>query len=345
MKNKIQYLLLLPLLCIACVDQIEIPINPENPVIVVDGIFTNLEETQLIKISESIALESQVPIPVSGALIYVEDQDGNRISFTEQEEGNYTAEARAEAGNQYRLVGTLPDGREITTELQETPESFPLEDVRIVDTLVTITDESGDSRRIHAIDFYASGAVNSLETDKYLRFSHETVYQIREDFCSPFVAAKTCYVYNDVLAEDINLVRIEPSNAPVGYNKLVHRRRIDRTMGELFGLDLRLYSYNKKEFDYWENLKLVFDQNGNITDNIPARIEGNVRTSDGSEIQGQFAVVGKTGFIKLVANADFPTIALPVCGIPGFRPNPRPAACCSCLVLKGATLVRPEFWP
>ena len=342
MKNTICLLSLL--LVLGCIDQIEIATTPEDPLVVVDGVFTDLEEPQIIRISESIPSNSQIPAPVSNARIYVEDQDGNRVTFVEGERREYWFFGRSKPNKQYRLLGVLPDGREISSTLQSVPPSFPLTEISIVDTLVTFTDESGDKRRVHSIDFYARSFVSTLESKQYLRFSPETVYQISEIVCGPFDQAETCYIYNDVRPPSVNLLEVDPSNDPILFNNFVYRRKIDIAMGEIFALDLRLYSYNKAEYEYWEKLKLIFDQNRNITDSTPARITGNITANDGSEVQGQFAVVGKSRLIEIVRNSDFPTQQLPYCGLPGLRPYPLPNGCCGCRVLSGATTNRPDYW-
>ena len=338
--------MLLPISAFGCIDQIDLKTNNAAPVIVVDGLFTNLEETQLIKISESIDVNSQIPVPVSGAQIFVEDQDGNKTPFIEQQSGHYMAEAKAEKGNQYRLFGTLPDGRVITSNFQHVPDTFPVGDISLVDTMVFFTDESGDKRRLHSLDFYANVSVNSVPSKKYLRVSPESVYQVSEIVCSPFAPPpKVCYIYNDVRPIEVNLFEIDATENPVQFNNFIFRRKIDYAMGEVFALNVRLYSYNKTEYEYWEKLKLIFDQDGNITDTNPARIIGNITADDGSEIQGQFAVVGKSKRIKIIRNADFPTQQFPLCGYPGLRPYPLPSACCGCQSLSGATLNKPDYWP
>jgi len=62
----------------------------------------------------------------------------------------------------------------------------------------------------------------------------------------------------------------------VTFKSFVYRRRIDYVFGEIFALDLSLYSYNKEEFEYGRRSKQIFDQCGSVTDVRLARIQGNI---------------------------------------------------------------------
>ena len=339
------FVLLLLLTYNACIDEISLQTEQEDPIFVIDGVFTNQLEKQKVKVATSIDLNSQIENPVSGATIMIEDNNGNTLSLLEESEGVYTVEAQAIPGRQYRLSGILPDGTAFSSNFQEVPPSFPIDTVHVVDTLVQFVDDSGKTRRLRALDFYAAGMENGLDQDMYLRLSSTTVYQVMEIVCSPFGSPKTCYFYNDQRPLDVNIFQVNATTGPVQYHSLVYRRQINYHFGEVFALDLSLYAYNKAEYTYWEQLQSLFDQEGNITDVIPARITGNLTGSDGTEIQGQWAVVGATNRIRFVRNSDFATQQYPLCGLPGLRPYPLPGACCNCLSLAGAVLEKPDYWP
>lgn len=348
LKNSISFWTAMSMIVLfySCIDQIEFDTNSEEPLIVIDGVFTNQDEMQMIRISQSIDVNSQIPIYVSGAEVYVEDEQGNRITFDYQTESkSYVASAKAEYGKSYRLFSILPDGREITSNYQTVPDTFPIGEISVVDTLANFADDSGNEQQFRVLDFYATATASNLEKTQYVRLSPKTVYQTSETKCGPFHTPKTCYFYNDNPPIDVRIFKIDPSTESVSYNSLVYRRYLDYSFGEVFALDLRLYTYNKEEYTYWERLKSIFDQDGGITDNTPGRLFGNIKSNDGTEIQGQFAVVGKTRKIKFVRNSDFSTQQLPLCGIPGARPFPLPDACCACDVLPKASLEKPSFWP
>jgi len=344
MKNLITLVLFI-VLSVSCIDQIEFDTQDHDELVVVDGLFTNKLEQQVIKLSYSINLNSQVNVPLTGAMVQVLNDAEEVIDFVEVEAGRYTAYSQAQNGQSYKLRGLLPDGRNISTNFQTVPDSFPISNVSVIDTLVTFVNESGRTVRSRSLEFYANSQVDSLLQNRYLRFSSETAYQVTETVCSPFHTTKTCYFYNDQKPLNINLIEVPASEIEIGFSSLVYRRDIDYTIAEIFGLNLSLYSYNAEQYQYWQNLKQIFDQSGNITDALPARIKGNIIADDGSEVIGQFAVVGKSNKVKLIRSSDFRTAVFPYCGFPGNRPRPLPDECCNCLLFNDAKVLRPSYWP
>jgi len=342
---KYIWILFYPFFLISCVDRIEFPEGVQENVVVVDGTFSAANGPQIIRLSNTIAVNSQVNVPLPGAQVFVEDDLGEKIAFTEMQAGVYISDEKADTNRSYRFIAELPDGRNIRSNFQNVPDSFPIKEIITIDTLVTFLNESGKDQRLRALEFTAIAKSESVENDLYLRFSTRTAYQVMETQCSPFHTVKSCYFYNDERPLSISLFEVEKNAEAVEIENLVLRRKIDFKLSERFALDLNLLSYNKEEFEYWKKLKQLFDQEGNINDVNPARLTGNIIADDGSEILGQFAVVGKSRSIKSVGNADFPTFRLPYCGVPGNRPWPLPDACCDCAILSGASLEKPDYWP
>ena len=344
MKHKILLLCIL-ITYSSCVDEVDLNIEEAESVVVVEGVFTDIDEIQTVKLTKSIFLGSQVEIFVPGADLKIEDNTGSQIDLLEVSEGIYQVRAKAEQGKNYRLIGTLADGRSITSNFQEVPKPFSIDTVNVIDTLAFFIDESGDRRRVRSLEFYAQSGADQIEENLRIRYSVKTVYQVGEIVCSPFITPKVCYVYNDQVPFDVNVVELNKRSDPISFETLVYRRRIDYEFGEVFALDLSLYSYNESEFDYWRKLRQIFDQSGSLTDIRPARIQGNIITDNGTEVQGQFAVVAKDRNIRFVRDSDFPTRQRPLCGIPGQRPRPLPTPCCGCLAEPGAVLEKPDYWP
>ena len=62
--NKYIFYFIILFVFSACINQIELETDNADPVFVVDGIFSDIQEQQTIKLSTSIDLNSQVNIPV-----------------------------------------------------------------------------------------------------------------------------------------------------------------------------------------------------------------------------------------------------------------------------------------
>ena len=342
---KYIFYLFVLLLLSTCVEQLEFTSDELEDVVVVDGYFSAAEGIKTVRLTRTTKVNSQLVESISGAKVCVEDDAGTLIPFVETGQGVYQTEARANDQKQYRLNVELPDGRKVNSTFQRVPDSVSIAAINIVDTLVTFLNESGNTQRLRALEFFANANLGSSDEDLFLRFSTQTVYQVLETVCGPFHTPKACYFYNDERPFDINLIEIDQGVEPSQIESMVLRREINYQLAEIFALELSLLSYNEEEFDYWRRLKQLFEQQGNINDVNPARLVGNMASEDGFEVLGLFAVVGESRKIKLVRNSDFPTRRIPFCGIPENRPWPLPDACCDCLNLSGASLLKPDYWP
>jgi len=162
----------------ACIEQIEFDSDSQGSFVVVDAHFTTLMEKQKVTLAKSVQLNSQVPIPLVGANVIVESDDGNQIPFLEELPGTYVATAMANQGNQYRLKATLADGTVISSNYQGIPDSLSITGIETQDTSVTFTNGSGRYERDYLLNFYATAGASKLERDLYLRYNTNTVYQV-----------------------------------------------------------------------------------------------------------------------------------------------------------------------
>ena len=124
MKRYFKIVLLLFLF--SCEDIItpDLPIN--EPIIVVDAWINNLEKDQVIKLSETQNyLDSGAPVPVTGASVFVYDENLNNYNFIESADGEYIwspdslNKTIGEVGTKFYLSITLQDeGIKIYSESQ-----------------------------------------------------------------------------------------------------------------------------------------------------------------------------------------------------------------------------------
>ncbi|NNE14325.1 MAG: DUF4249 domain-containing protein [Saprospiraceae bacterium] len=329
----------------SCLDPIDLNTETEDRKVVVDGTFTDVLEEQVINLTYSTFVENQVISSVTGADVIVESENGEEIQFVETAPGEYTSMAKATRGNRYRMKAVLMTGRVLTSNYQNVPKSFPLDSIAISDSLTVYFDEDGKRRTFNAVHFQVFGSADNIEEDLLMRFDLETTYRVSEVVCSPFNPPSTCYIYNDERPQSIQLLNIDKSDRPISFNQYIYFRAIDFPFGEVYGLDVGLLSYNFEEYDYWKNLKALFDQNGDITDILPGRLLGNIESDTGDDVLGQFAVVGKSRSTKLVRNSDFSRHQNPFCGVAGIPPYPLPDECCNCLLFPNASYVKPDYWP
>lgn len=328
----------------SCLDEVELETETEEQKIVVDGVFSDKLEKQVIKLRYSTFVENQQFSPVIDVKVAVEDDMGNTIEFTEEKPGDYSAMAQAQKDRRYRLKIERDGQYDAVSNFQSVPNSFPLDSVSIVDSLTVFIDENGKRSTFNAVHFFSHGSAQNVASDLLLRYNIETAYQVSEITCSPFHVPKECYLLNDERPQSVELLEINMTQSPFSFKQHLMFRKNDYWFGEIFAIHAELLSYNEKEYEYWQNLKALFEQDGNLTDITPGRLLSNITRSDGIEVFGQFAVVGKSSITRSIRSSDFGRTIQPFCGVPGFRPWPLPDACCSCTLLNGASADKPDFW-
>ncbi len=87
--SKWTIVILFLVLCDGCIEPFEPEIEEENEVLVIDGKITDSEGIQTIVVSRSSPYNSPRFHPVSGCVVRVEDDSGEGITFTENEDGVY----------------------------------------------------------------------------------------------------------------------------------------------------------------------------------------------------------------------------------------------------------------
>ena len=98
----------------SCVEEIELETETFESILVVEGIITDREETQEIKVSRSYELSENGPSPVTNANVSITSSSGDMYLFQYTSDGIYLSETEFK---------TIP-GTEYTLELSTNEGSF-----------------------------------------------------------------------------------------------------------------------------------------------------------------------------------------------------------------------------
>ena len=99
--------ILLVVLCQGCIEPFEPDVEEAAEVMVINGRLSDNEEIQTISISESSHYNNPRFRPVSGCVVWVEDETGYGIAFVENSDGVYQSELDPDflaTGKVYKLV-------------------------------------------------------------------------------------------------------------------------------------------------------------------------------------------------------------------------------------------------
>ncbi|NRB50978.1 MAG: DUF4249 domain-containing protein [Saprospiraceae bacterium] len=251
MKNQsILYIGCLVFLSLAC--EKTIPLDPgQTPELyVVEGLITNENIRQQIKVSRSQGFnDAGVSAGVSDAQVVVTDDQGFMMEFTEAQPGVYKSkEAFAgEIGRTYTLtiehnqelftasemMNTMGTIDTLLTQIDPEEEADPDEDGRFFDILVFMT-EPQETENFYLVKFYRNGQLENFD-------------------------GEDVYVFDDVaIGENLSALP-----GPVYYAE-----------GDIAGMEL--YSLSRKAFRFYSDLNANINNDGGMFSSQPANVSTNL---------------------------------------------------------------------
>jgi len=370
-KHYIKYLLIL-LLLNSCIAQFVPQIEEEKELLVVQGLITDQNETDTIKLSRSLPLgEVSAAKPVSGGYVTISDNLGNEVSLAESVPGTYLTPPS--------FCGVI--GRSYTLHIRTNTgsgnfnyESYPTEMVPVppIDSLyyekIVIEKPEGFFKGVDACQIKLD-TYDPQNKCKFYRWDFSETWEFRLLFDVP---NQKCWI-NDK-SHSINIkstaafdeARIK--SYPVNYITNV----TDRLKTE-YSILVNQYSLNEDEYIYWEKIQNIAVQVGGLYDIIPASVPSNINCVENpaEKVLGYFSVSAKSskrlfitdnfnGIIDrynkcitdTVGSPDFPGVNITawilfahICGGPPcvpFYEITTNHGCADC-TLRG-TKVKPDFW-
>ena len=370
-KHYIKYLLIL-LLLNSCIAQFVPQIEEEKELLVVQGLITDQNETDTIKLSKSLPLgEVSAAKPVSGGYVTISDNLGNEVSLAESVPGTYLTPPSfcGVIGRSYTL-----HTRTNTGSGNFNYESYPTEMVPVppIDSLyyekIVIEKPEGFFKGVDACQIKLD-TYDPQNKCKFYRWDFSETWEFRLLFDVP---NQKCWI-NDK-SHSINIkstaafdeARIK--SYPVTYITNV----TDRLKTE-YSILVNQYSLNEDEYIYWEKIQNIAVQVGGLYDIIPASVPSNINCVENpaEKVLGYFSVSAKSskrlfitdnfnGIIDrynkcitdTVGSPDFPGVNITawilfahICGGPPcvpFYEITTNHGCADC-TLRG-TKVKPDFW-
>jgi len=370
-KHYIEFLLIL-LLLNSCIAQFVPQIEEEKELLVVQGLITDQNETDTIKLSRSLPLgEVSAAKPVSGGYVTISDNLGNEVSLAESVPGTYLTPPS--------FCGVI--GRSYTLHIRTNTgsgnfnyESYPTEMVPVppIDSLyyekIVIEKPEGFFKGVDACQIKLD-TYDPQNKCKFYRWDFSETWEFRLLFDVP---NQKCWI-NDK-SHSINIkstaafdeARIK--SYPVNYITNV----TDRLKTE-YSILVNQYSLNEDEYIYWEKIQNIAVQVGGLYDIIPASVPSNINCVENpaEKVLGYFSVSAKSskrlfitdnfnGIIDrynkcitdTVGSPDFPGVNITawilfahICGGPPcvpFYEITTNHGCADC-TLRG-TKVKPDFW-
>jgi hypothetical protein len=288
-----------------CVTEFIPDIEENAELVVVEGLITDRQEPQTIKISRSLPFgERSSALPLSGCFVTVSDDLGSKYVLSETASGIYTMPLsfRGAIGRFYTLhIKTGPSNKSLSYE------SFPVEmkPVPAIDSIyydkVIIQEKTGDFFGIDACKIY----LNTYDPGNICRY-------YRWDFTETWILRLLWPVDNiKCWVNDRSHDIILKSTAAFDDSRIVGQpvTYIDNETDRLsrkYSIEVNQYSLNEDEFNYLEKIKNLNAGVGGLYDKIPASIPNNLICIDDpkEKVLGYFSVSAKSSK-RIFIEGDF----------------------------------------
>lgn len=327
--KKILYFLLAALSVYSCVEIYEPEIGDYESTLVVDGLFTDGEDTSTVLLSRSFAYDERVPVFVTGANVIIEDDAGNRYELAEQSPGKYQndpAVFTGKPGTSYRLLITTPDGnqfesswellkasppiKEVFHEYQERAQNDPLlPPFKGVQLFLNAGDPENRTRfyRWEYEETYEYGLtyppVIKVEFGDPPVRGNDSIFYLSLGEWEGFRCWKTVKSTGIFIASTENLSEDIVEDFPLIYVSNSTSRLYLR-----YSMLVKQYAISEKYFEYLQIIESTNETTGSLFDPIPNEVFGNVQSSDGRDLPvlGYFGVGGNARTRYFVDRGDLP---------------------------------------
>jgi hypothetical protein len=277
--------LIISCLLISCIDPVRLDADGDAGQLVVDGLITDKEELQTVRLSRSVNFDNNgvittYTVPEVGAVVAINDDHGRVINLTESSSGVYVSQqnVKGEVGRSYKLSIITRKGK----EFQSKPEKmFP---VPAIDSIVykyleieKISKSSGNV--VKSSGFQISVVtIDPLNEKNFYRWKTNAIIEFFSN--SEAADVSVCWYGVKPLEFKVELSDDRYFNG----NKLIQPVSIapyERATRIL--INVSQYSMTQEAFRFWSLIGSQQQSTGSIFDPVPSRINGNIRSVDTEE--------------------------------------------------------------
>lgn len=322
------------ILCVKCIDPIDVETLTFEDALVVEATITNENKLQVINLTRTFQFEAEAPLAESNADVSVIDDAQNVYTFQEVSPGKYvsTTPFAAVANNNYELKITTNSGRSYSSNAtQLTGETQ-------IDSIVALAEfnangEAGISIYVHSY--------NPSGNASYYRYEYEETYKIIAKNWSPYEAVvisatppyevdrvlktkqdKICY--NTLSSQGIFQTETNSlTEDRVSDYKLKFIHEDDFTIRERYSILVKQYVQTQEAFAFYHALEELSNSESIFSQNQPGFISGNLFSEENMEekVIGFFEVASVSEKRIFFNRKDLLTSGSPILDCPFFSPE------------------------
>lgn len=335
----------------SCVDIIELPKPdiPELGMLVQGKLLYGNPSAVTVDVFELYTLSSNVPRPIGGAQVVLEDDMGHSIGIGNQSAGTYFRALSPDnpdfpiaSGRQYRVVVSLPNGKQYQSSWETLLPAPKPDSLSVTFAVKEYLDQRGETR----LDSFAEFSISTeliapqASTRSNIRWEIDQGYKLTDD------PGKTCYVVRKLLADNVLALNGPTAGQDRLTNYTLAEMRVDYRFAEGFYLLAYQQAITENAYGYFDELHQLLSKKGTLFDPPVGAIRSNiVSVGNPEELTYGFFYVAQQDTLRLYVSpetASFPKVYCPLPPTNGEAANPN--ACDDCLLDLGAGLARPAWW-
>lgn len=305
----------------SCITPLDFKDIGYDDLLVVDALITDQEVIQKVYLTRSVQLTDTSSKKETNAVVWVENEIGDKVMFEERRPGAYFSAApfAAQLGHTYTLRIETNDGRSYTSSeasMNYTP------------TIDSIYAEFEPSPYPHdpaggKFHFFVDSHQNT-NRHKYFRWTWNSTFKLSvptparwkwlggNDFIlieygSPNGDQQIQYCWKSDSSTQILLEELLNESAEIRKKEILSFHSETRMMFQGYSIEIKQYAISKQSFDYWSQIEEINQKQGSLSDKQVGTIRGNMSNSGDSEeiVLGYFDVAQEQKLRKKFVARDF----------------------------------------
>jgi hypothetical protein len=277
MKTNYIVVLVTLLISISCITQFTPEIDEYGQILVVEGLVTNENRANTIKLSRTIPVGiAGISSPVVNATVTISDDLGAVTYLTEKGTGLYATDPatfQGVTGRSYKLK--VITGGEVYES--EYVLMRPVPEIDSIYSEFTYFDDGYNYPPLFAYDLFFD-TEDPENNCRFFRWTYEEVWEYHLPFHYPPESKRICWVTkksDDILIKNTSsLERGTIIKHPLVEIDNISSERISHK----YSINLKQYSMTEDEFKYWENMQKLKEDIGGLYDPVPMPLQGNVKS-------------------------------------------------------------------
>lgn len=309
---KLGIIVLIALLIVGCIEEIERASFSYEKLLVVDANVSDQQKAHEVRLSFTSPVDGNLDdgsSAVSGARVWVEDNDGNQVDFTENSPGSYVSPSNfaAEAGKSYALFITTSEGKDYQSAFEEL---VPAPEITNIYNRFTIEAGDGEATSIPGVQFFIDSD-DAGQSSQFFRYEWTDTHQVIVPYPKKYQAVRDSrgnWIISEV-TRDLSecykertfseLILATSTNTSTGQLREVPIKFSAASVFDvttMYSIEVTQRAISSEAYSYYRKIELFNESNGTLFDKQQGIIIGNIISVDdpNENVLGYFEVSGAT---------------------------------------------------